>query len=81
MHESAIEKLKNRDPIAFLNRRANALAQRSTDLKNLANAWEPLYKTLTPEQKKRMATLTLFVLRDLREDREHLRLQAEEEED
>jgi len=57
------------------------LAQRSTDLKNLANAWEPLYKTLTPEQKKRMATLTLFVLRDLREDREHLRLQAEEEED
>jgi len=73
--------LKNRDPIAFLNRRANALAQRSTDLKNLANAWEPLYKTLTPEQKKRMAALTLFVLRDLREDREHLRLQAEEEED
>jgi hypothetical protein len=79
--ETLVEKLKNRDPIAFLNRRANALAQRSTDLKNLATAWEPLYKTLTPEQKKRMAALTLFVLRDLREDVEHRRLQAEEDED
>jgi len=79
--ETLVEKLKNRDPIAFLNRRANALAQRSTDLKNLATAWEPLYKTLTPEQKKRMAALTLFVLRDFREDVEHRRLQAEEDED
>ena len=43
MHESAIEKLKNRDPIAFLNRRADALAQRSADLKKLADAWEPLH--------------------------------------
>jgi len=43
VHESAIEKLKNRDPIAFLNRRADALAQRSADLKKLADAWEPLH--------------------------------------
>ena len=79
--ETLIEKFQNRDPIAFLNRRANALAQRSADLKNLANAWEPLYKTLTPEQKKRMAALTIFVIRDLRDDRENRRLQAEDDED
>jgi hypothetical protein len=79
--ESAIEKLRNRDPIGFLNRRADALAQRSADLKRLANAWEPLYKTLSPEQKKRMTALTIFVLRDLRDGLEHRRLQAEEDED
>jgi hypothetical protein len=79
--ETVVEKLQNRDPIAFLNRRANALAQRSADLKNLANAWEPLYKTLTPEQKKRMAALAVFVIRDLRDDRENRRLQAEDDED
>src|SRR5262245_61548338 len=47
--ESSIETLRNRDPIAFLNRRADALAQRSADLKQLASAWQPLYTTLTPE--------------------------------
>jgi hypothetical protein len=34
-------------------------------LKNLANAWQPLYQTLSQEQKKRMAALTLFVLKDV----------------
>ena len=79
--ETLVEKLKNRDPIAFLNRRADALAQRSADLRNLASAWEPLYKTLTPEQRKRMAVLTIFALRDFRDHAEHRLLQAEEDED
>jgi hypothetical protein len=79
--ESPLEVLRNRDPVAFLNRRAEALAQRSADLKKLANAWEPLYKTLTPEQKQRMAAVTLFVLRDLSDALEQRRVQAEEDED
>jgi len=79
VHESAIEKLKNRDPIAFLNRRADALAQRSADLKKLADAWEPLYKALTSEQKKRMAALTLFVLHDMSEGMEQRRAQSDED--
>ena len=61
------EALRDRDPIAFLQRRADALAQRSTDLKKLAQAWEPLYKTLDPSQKRRMAFLAVVVLRDMRE--------------
>jgi hypothetical protein len=60
--ESASDVLRNRDPIAFLDRRADALAQRSQDLKKLANAWRPLYTTLSPEQKQRMAALTIFAL-------------------
>ena len=54
-----VEVLRNRDTVAFLQRRADALAQRSADLKRLADAWEPLYKTLSPDQKQRMAFLTL----------------------
>jgi hypothetical protein len=60
-----VEVLRNRDPVDFLQRRADALAQRSADLKKLAAAWEPLYKTLSPEQKQRMAFVTLFVLHDV----------------
>lgn len=60
--ESVGDVLRNRDPIAFLDRRADALAQRSQDLKKLANAWRPLYATLSPEQKQRMAALTIFAL-------------------
>ena len=64
--ENAVEVLRNRDPIDFLQRRADALAQRSADLKKLAGAWEPLYKTLSPDQKRRMAFLTIYVLRGVR---------------
>jgi hypothetical protein len=58
-----VEALQNRDPVAFLQRRADALAQRSADLRKLADAWQPLYQTLQPDQRRRMAFLTLVVLR------------------
>jgi hypothetical protein len=54
------------------------LAQRSADLKKLAGAWEPLYKTLSPDQKQRMAFLTLYVLHEVRNAAEE---RTEEEED
>jgi len=59
-----IETFRNRDPVDFLNRRADALAQRAADLKKLADAWQPLYQTLSPDQKRRMALLTVLVLRE-----------------
>jgi hypothetical protein len=73
--------LRDRDPVDFLNRRADALAQRSANLRNLADAWGPLYKTLTPEQKQRMGLLTVLVLRDLRNRVEQRRLQASDDDD
>ena len=78
--ESRIEVLENRDPIAFMQRRAEALAQRSADLNKLAEAWEPLYKTLSPEQRKRMAALAIFVFHDMRDAMDRRRLEAEEDE-
>jgi LTXXQ motif family protein len=66
LKDNPVEVLRNRDTVDFLQRRADALAQRSADLKKLAGAWEPLYKTLSPDQKQRMAFLTLYVLHEVR---------------
>jgi len=79
--KSPVEVLRERNPIDFLHRRAEALSQRSTDLKNLADAWQPLYQTLTPEQKQRLGFVTMVVLRDMRNAVEQYRLQAEDEEE
>ena len=57
------------------------MAQRSADLNKLAEAWEPLYKTLSPEQRQRMAALAIFVLRDMSDAVEHRRMQAADDED
>jgi hypothetical protein len=64
-----------------LNRRADALAQRAADLKKLAAAWQPLYQTLTPDQKRRMGLLAVSALRELRTAIEERHMQAEEEEE
>jgi LTXXQ motif family protein len=76
-----VEALRNRNPIEAMNNRADALAQRSTDLKNLADAWQPLYKTLKPEQKRRMAFLGIAVLHAVGSRVEQRRWQAEENEE
>jgi LTXXQ motif family protein len=63
--EGRVEALRNRDPIAFLQRRSQALAQRSADLDKLAEAWQPLYNTLSQEQRQRLAALSIFVLHEM----------------
>jgi LTXXQ motif family protein len=80
--ESRIEVIRNRDPIAFLQRRSQALAQRSADLDKLAEAWQPLYNTLSQEQRQRMAGLAIFVLREMSDAADRRRAtQSEENED
>ena len=77
--ESPVEVFRNRDPIAFLQRRSEALAQRSADLDKLAEAWQPLYKTLSPEQRQRMAALAIFVLHDMSDAVEQRRARSEDD--
>ena len=78
---NVVEALRNRDPVDFMRRRADALEQRGADLKKLADAWQPLYQTLKPDQKKRMAFLTLFVLRDISDARGQRRVRVEDDEE
>lgn len=77
--QNAVEIMRNRDPIAFLQRRSEALAQRSADLDKLAEAWQPLYKTLSPEQRQRMGALAVLVLHDMSDIVERRRAQAEDD--
>jgi hypothetical protein len=60
-----LEVALDRNPVDFLHERADALAQRAGDVKRLADAWEPLYETLSPDQKRRMSLLRIFVLGDV----------------
>jgi Spy/CpxP family protein refolding chaperone len=63
LHDSdPVDLALNRNPVDFMHRRAEALAQRSADLKTLADAWQPLYQVLSPDQKQRMALLRMTVL-------------------
>jgi hypothetical protein len=66
-----MESLGDRNPVDFMQRRADQLIQRGTDLKKVADAWQPLYKTLSQDQKKRMAFVTLVGVRAVRDAVEH----------
>ena len=77
---SAKEAVGERNPVELMQRRAERLSQRAADLKKLAEAWEPLYKTLTPDQKKRMAFATYAARRGMRDAIEH-RIESEDDDD
>jgi hypothetical protein len=78
-NESRMEVMRNRDPIAFLHRRSQALAQRSVDLDKLGDAWQPLYNTLSQEQRQRMAALAIFVLHEMSDAVDRRRAQPSED--
>jgi hypothetical protein len=61
----SVDPLLNRTPVELMQRRAENLEQRAADLKKLAEAWQPLYQTLTQDQKRRMAALAIVALRDV----------------
>jgi hypothetical protein len=63
-----------------MQRRAEALSQRAADLKKEADAWEPLYKTLGQDQKKRMAFVTVVAMREIRDTIER-RIESEDDDD
>ena len=79
--KNPIQVLRDHNPVEFMQRRADALAQRSADLKKLADAWRPLYQTLTPDQKKRLALLTIFVIREVRSAADERREQSDDDEE
>ena len=49
-----------------LRKRADNMAQRAAELKKLVDAWQPLWQTLNPDQKRRMEILAVSVLRVVR---------------
>ncbi|MCC8962216.1 Spy/CpxP family protein refolding chaperone [Bradyrhizobium sp. Pear76] len=67
LHENdPMDGMHEGNPVEFMQRRADRLIQRGTDLKKLADAWEPLFKTLSDDQKRRMAFVSFAVMRSVR---------------
>ena len=81
LHDNGpIDALNERNPVELMQRRADLLVQRGADLKKLADAWDPLYKTLTPDQKRRMAFVSYVAMRGARDAIEH-HSEAEDDDD
>ena len=79
----ALAALRNKggdaDPVAIMQERASNLIQRGNDLKKVADAWEPLYKTLTDEQKQRTRLFAVHFLNMAIDAGHHIRRMAIEE--
>jgi hypothetical protein len=74
------EALHEQNAVERMQRRAEALSQRAADLKKEADAWEPLYKTLSQDQKKRMAYVTVLATRGIRDTIER-RIESDDDDD
>jgi hypothetical protein len=63
------------DPISLMRGRAENLTEKGASLKKLADAWQPLYQTLNPDQKQRMRVLAMHVVHEVRGalERHHMR--------
>ena len=67
------------DPVVLMRERADNLIARGTDLKKLADAWQPLLQTLSPEQNRRMRIFAVHFLHLVRGAVEERQMQIEEE--
>jgi LTXXQ motif family protein len=55
------------NPVELMRGRAENLSERGANLKKVADAWQPLYQTLNPDQKERLRLLAMHVVREIRE--------------
>jgi hypothetical protein len=69
------------DPMDIMRHRADALAQRSAELKQLADSWQPLYASLNTDQKQRLRVFAVHILRMVPRAIELRRRQNEDDED
>jgi hypothetical protein len=69
------------DPVQLFRQRADVLADRAAGLRKLADAWQPLYQSLTPDQKTRLGIVTVHAIEGLRTAMENRRMETDDEED
>jgi hypothetical protein len=67
------------DPVQLYRERADALADRAAGLTKLADAWHPLYQSLTPDQKMRLRLVTVRAVEGLRAAVESRRMDISDE--
>src|SRR5918993_4110206 len=60
--EGRISQTREVDPVRLYRERADSLAQRAAELRRLADAWQPLQQSLSPDQKARLRLVAVRVL-------------------
>ena len=76
---SKLDSSEEADPVALMRQRSDNLIARGTDLKRLADAWQPLSQTLSDDQKRRMRVFVVHFLHLVRGAVEERQMQMEEE--
>ncbi|ANY85305.1 hypothetical protein BB934_44905 (plasmid) [Microvirga ossetica] len=69
------------DPVQLYRQRADVLADRAAGLRKLADAWQPLYQSLTADQKTRLRLVTVRAIEGLRNAIENRGMEFDDEED
>jgi len=69
------------DPVQLYRQRADVLADRAAGLRKLADAWQPLYQSLSPDQKTRLLLVTVRAVEGLRNAIENRGMEFDDEED
>lgn len=69
------------DPVQLYRQRADVLTERAAGLKRLADAWQPLYQSLTPDQKTRLRLVTVRAIEGLQDRLEGRRSEMYDEDD
>jgi len=76
-----LDQPRDTDPVQLFRRRADVLADRAAGLRKLADAWQPLYQGLTPDQRTRLGIVTMHAIEGLRTALENRRMEMDDEED
>jgi hypothetical protein len=76
-----MDQARDVDPVQLYRQRADVLADRAAGLRKLADAWQPLYQSLTPDQKTRLRLVTVHAIEGLRTALENRRMDLDDEED
>jgi hypothetical protein len=69
------------DPVQLYRERADVMAERASGLRKLADAWQPLYQSLTSDQKMRLRFVTERALVRARDAMESRQMELYEEDD
>lgn len=79
--EERAGKWREADPVQLYRERAESLTERAAALKRLADAWQPLYQSLTPDQKMRLRLVTMRAIEGLRAavESRHMDMYVEED--
>ncbi len=76
-----MEQSRDIDPVQLYRQRADILTERAAGLKKLADAWQPLYQSLTPEQKTRLRLVATHAIEGFRAAMDNRRMGMDDEEE